>query len=60
MPDKCFSPLVSLLEQWWMQPAGGCQVCRLLQTVEFVEHFHRELFVSYPTLFEIDDGFFLV
>jgi hypothetical protein len=60
MLDKCFSPRVSLLEQWWMQPAGRYQVCRLLQTVEFVEHFHCELFVSYPTVFEIDNGYFLV
>jgi hypothetical protein len=28
--------------------------------VEFVEHFHCELFVSYPTVFEIDNGYFLV
>jgi hypothetical protein len=60
MPDKCFLTRVSLLEQWWMQPAGGCEVCRLLQFVDFVEHFHPELSVPYPTLSKRDNGFFPV
>ena len=60
MPDKCFLPRLSLLEQWWMQSAGVVRVSRLLHFVEFVEHFYRELIVSYLTLFKKYNGFFLV
>ena len=60
VPDKWFSPGDSLLVQPRMQLAGRCKVCRLLQIVEFVEHFDCELIVSYVAVFERHNGFFLV